>query len=252
MTDDEKELMSALASGAAEGLSKKVPPIYDDLLKPSTQLLGKGLAGLIKVALTPISATVWGYDKIAEWLVPELESRLVEVLPENIAQPSLNLIGPAIESLKFLSDEQELKEMFANLIASSLNSEVRKLVHPGFVETLKNLSGHDARLLKYIYTSQALIWMEIIYSDDNEDTQFKCLTSVDPDNNSSDLMLLSINNFNRLGICIPYEKPLPEEIAILKRVPFIDAIFSRNGKIEFKANRCELTPYGRQFCEICI
>lgn len=252
MNEDEKEIISAFASGAVEGISKKIPPVYDDLLKPSTQLLGKGLAGLIKLALTPISLSVWGYERIAEWLVPELEKRLHDIPPDNIRQPKLNLIGPAIESLRFLSDEEELKAMFANLIASSLNSEFQNGVHPGFVETLKNLSGHDARLLKYIYTNQTLVWMEILYSDVYEDTQFKCLTNVDPDNSKTDLILLSINNFNRLGICIPYEKPLPEEIAMLKREPFIRDIFSRSGTIEFKANRCELTPYGKQFCDICI
>lgn len=47
-------------------LAKQLPVenIYNDLAHPALSTVGQGLQGITKLALTPISALVWGYDKI--------------------------------------------------------------------------------------------------------------------------------------------------------------------------------------------
>lgn len=62
-------------------IAKQLPikDIYDDLVHPALSTVGMGLQDATKIALAPISALVWGYDKIAEYLniaIPVLISLL--------------------------------------------------------------------------------------------------------------------------------------------------------------------------------
>ena len=57
-------------------IAKQLPvkDIYNDLAHPTLSTVGQGLQGVTKLALAPISALVWGYDKIADYLdvaIPE-------------------------------------------------------------------------------------------------------------------------------------------------------------------------------------
>ena len=57
-------------------IAKQIPvkEIYQDLFQPTLSTLGKTLQGATRVALAPISAMIWGYDKIANYLdvaIPE-------------------------------------------------------------------------------------------------------------------------------------------------------------------------------------
>lgn len=154
MNEEFNETLASGAKGAAEGFAKgiaeKIPPVYNDLLQPGAQALGKGIGGAIRIALLPISGTIWGIDKISEWLEPKLARKLGNVDINDIVTPKGSIVGPAIEAVKFLSSEDELREMFAQLIATSLNKNQADLAHPGFVEIIKNLSTADALVLKYI------------------------------------------------------------------------------------------------------
>lgn len=72
-------------------IAKQLPvkDIYNDLAHPTLSTVGLGLQGVTKLALAPISALVWGYDKIADYLnvaIPEyFEKRKIE--KEKIISP---------------------------------------------------------------------------------------------------------------------------------------------------------------------
>nr|DAV44380.1 MAG TPA: protein of unknown function (DUF4393) [Caudoviricetes sp.] len=50
-------------------------------------------------------------------------------IPENQVQdPKMSIVGPALEASKYYFDEKEIRNMFANLIASSMDSTYNGLV----------------------------------------------------------------------------------------------------------------------------
>ena len=51
-------------------IAKQLPikDIYQDLAHPALSEVGQALQGATRVALAPITALVWGYDKIAGYL----------------------------------------------------------------------------------------------------------------------------------------------------------------------------------------
>ncbi|MBS9839427.1 DUF4393 domain-containing protein [Vibrio alginolyticus] len=140
---------------AVTGLAKAIP-VYEDALQPAAKEIGKALgtvAKTVNVALAPVSALVWGYDKIKDFVDTKVSEKLSNVKDEDIVSPPPNVAGPALESLKYTGSIEELKELYANLIASSMDKNTTHKAHPSFVEIIKQLSSDEAKLLVYFASS---------------------------------------------------------------------------------------------------
>ena len=76
----------------------------------------------------------------------------IEKIPEeNIQEPKMSVVGPALEASKFYIEEDEIRRMFAKLIASSMDKTQSINIHPSFVEIIKVLSPLDAQNLYSLY-----------------------------------------------------------------------------------------------------
>ena len=124
----------------------KAVPIYEDAIQPLAKETGKALGTLgkaVNVALAPISLVVWGYDQIKDFLENKVTEKLENVPEDRITTPPPNVVGPAVEALKFTGQDPTLQDMFANLIANSLDSKTILEAHPSFVYMIKSLSSDD-------------------------------------------------------------------------------------------------------------
>ena len=120
---------------AATGLLKAAP-IYDDAIQPAAKEIGKSLetvAKAVNVALSPVSALVWGYDQIEEFVSTNVAEKLKKIPNERIITPDIMIAGPTLEALRYAGHKETLREMYANLLATSLDSEVATFAHPSFV-----------------------------------------------------------------------------------------------------------------------
>ncbi len=119
-------------------------------LLPVAKETGKALGTLgkaINAALLPVSYLVWRIDQVAEWLMPSLEEKLKNVPPERVVTPKANVAGPIIEAMRFAADEPELREMFANLLATAMDSETARNAHPAFVEFIRQMTPDEAMIV---------------------------------------------------------------------------------------------------------
>lgn len=138
---------------AVTELVKEVP-IYEDALQPAAKELGKSLeiaAKAINVALGPIRGLIWGFDQIEEFISTKVAEKLQRVPIENIITPNINIAGPTLEALRFAGQEEVLKEMYANLLASSMDSSTVEDAHPAFVKIIKELSPEEAKVVKFLF-----------------------------------------------------------------------------------------------------
>ncbi|MCD8872320.1 DUF4393 domain-containing protein [Staphylococcus gallinarum] len=120
---------------------------------------------------------------------------------ENLQEPQISLLGPALEASKFYIEEESLSKMFAKLIASSMDNRKDYVTHHSFVEIIKQFSPNDAILLKHLS-----------YNPVHPAAKFKAVINKDSDAiNLSDSLIkdspldihsteLSINNLVRLGL----------------------------------------------------
>src|SRR3990167_5011739 len=84
---------------AVTGVAKAVP-VYQDIVQPAAQELGKAIqtvAKIVHIALAPVSALVWGYDQLKDFVSTKVADCLKNVPPENIVTPKPNVAGPALE-----------------------------------------------------------------------------------------------------------------------------------------------------------
>lgn len=145
------------AADAVAGVAKAVP-VYQDVVQPAAQEIGKALqtvAKTVHIALAPVSALVWGYDQIREFVSSKVAERLANVPPEDIVTPKPNVAGPALESLRYTGHEPSLSDMYANLLAASMDKKTAQGAHPAFVEIIRQLTPDEAKLVGLFVTGMA-------------------------------------------------------------------------------------------------
>lgn len=177
-------------------------------------------------------------------------------VPENrIVQPPANIEAPTALHYMLLGDGDEvaeLREMFENLLASSMDRETAASAHPAFVSMISQLTPDEARILKSI---------------DRDDYAFVNVYELDPGGSRRTLdsrTLLGIgigidkarqqqyiSNLDRLGI-LRFSTRSSSDIDGHKRlVAAIEAEFSSR-HVSSSNDSIGLTPLGRQFLNTCV
>lgn len=147
--EEDKQIIDA---AKALGLGELVPEVYRDMLQPAARQIGDGLATIakaVKISLAPLEAGIWGYEQIREWLSIRVTRILADRKATKVAKPPLSIAGPLVFQLIFAKDEPELRELYASLLASAMDSNETS-AHPSFVSIIQQLTSDEARVLKYI------------------------------------------------------------------------------------------------------
>jgi len=85
----------------------------------------------------------YSLDKTKE----KLYQKLNNVPSEKIVPPPVHIAAPAFQAACYAADCDQLHNMFADLLASAMNADKQKLVHPAFIEIIKQLSPDEARII---------------------------------------------------------------------------------------------------------
>lgn len=248
-------------------LSKAVP-IYEDAVQPLAKETGKALGTLgkaVNVALAPISLVVWGYDQMKDFLENKVTEKLEHVPADRIITPPPNVAGPAIEALKFTGHDETLQDMFANLIANSLDSKTVVEAHPSFVDIIKNLSPDEGLILKVFASAQQFPVIDVKLKNKKErgyNILHRNVTTLGSVANCNHQQLTEnyLDNLCRLGILeIPSGLHLTAKNAydVIINAPTIkqlQAQFEGNEHhiIDFDKKVIRVTGIGRQFINACV
>jgi hypothetical protein len=77
----------------------------------------------------------------------KLENEISKIPFGDKIEPKLSIAGPALEASKFFIEEECLQNMFAKLLANSMNKNMSQYIQTSFVEIIKQMSPQDARNL---------------------------------------------------------------------------------------------------------
>lgn len=147
----------------------------------------------------------------------ELINEVNIIEPENIQPPKTSIVGPALEASKYYMDEGEIRQMFARLIATSMDKTRSHKAHHAFVEIIKMLSPLDAKNLYYLHTlKDETICNRIIMIDGKG--EYKILNRHvwlgNPENPNRESQQVSLENLARLGlVTITYDSWSSDENA---------------------------------------
>lgn len=144
---------------AKELVAQTAGKVYDDLAHPTVEATGQ----IISFVPRTIRVVLGKWEKWilnGEYAIKETEKLLADKLkniPEDkIVEPEPYVAVPALQQLSYSLDSEELRDLYANLLASSMNADEKSKVHPAFVDIIKQLVPDEAKLLKY-FSKQAVI-----------------------------------------------------------------------------------------------
>lgn len=212
-------------------------------------------------------------DNIAE--------EISKIKPDKVHEPSLNIMGPALEASKYYIGTEEMRSMFSKLLASSMNEEKDLVLHNSFVEIIKQLSPVDAINLDIMNKVTTAPIAEIRVSSINGSGYQVAHTNFFPANSkttNTNVVSASLDNLQRLGIVsISYDKSITTRNGInpyddIEKNPILEMLnlgFEKTKEIStsqiswikkyqdfdkayIQKGIVELTQFGRNFCSICI
>jgi len=259
MEDEIKDIM-------VESTTKVVTQAYEDIAHPILKSIGNIVSlpfKAIDAALTPIKKWVdkrnFNYEETKKILAQKLEN----IEEDKIVEPEAYVAVPALQQLSYSYDSVDLRNMYANLLASSMVESTKFSVHPSFVDIIKQLSPLDARALNILYTPQYITVINIsahyIKIDSYKELYNNYsleLAEIYRDNLEQSSSLL---NLERLGIIqIDYERTVSPK----SRYDIYDDSFIVNRakerykddkevEIDIKQGLIRLTDFGLSFCMTC-
>lgn len=243
--------------------------VYTDGVKPVVKPTGE-LVGLvpraIKAALSPIEKWILRREYNVEETKKILEKKLENVPPELIEEPEPHIAVPAIQYISYCMDNDELRDMYANLLANSMNKVTKNGVHPSFVEIIKQLSPDEARIMKdfKLVDTQPTLSLRaekdfgegIIYLKSYSKVGYLANCEKPDDipkyfDNLKRLGLIEVHNNHYLT-----EDSIYEDLESTKYIqmmkahnPYVSQGFT---KVETIRGYVELSEFGKSFCNICI
>lgn len=138
---------------AIDEVTKLAPKVYDDLVQPSSQIIGETAGRTVKALLAPVRGMLWGWERIEDVVTKGVEERLKNVPEENRKAPEPEIAVPVMQALTYTAQNETLREMYLNLLANAMDIGFDKVVHPSFVEIIKQMNSLDAKVFEKLSQS---------------------------------------------------------------------------------------------------
>lgn len=130
--------------------------IYDDGFHPTVCETGKLLGRIpraINAAFSSIDCWIIKRENRVTETMKLLEENLQNSDPEKIIPPESYVAVPAIQAISYSMDSDDLRKLYATLLTKSIYADTKNLVHPAYVEVIKNLSPLDCQIFDEIMSS---------------------------------------------------------------------------------------------------
>ena len=185
----------------------------------------------------------------------------VDQIPiENFQEPRLKILGPALDASRYYIEEEELRMMFAKIIASSLDNRKNNIVHSSFVEIIKQLDVLDAKLLSYFkknhYGPQTSIPVMKVETDLHYGkVTILQLVYLSQEFENFQQNAISLTNLERLGI-ITFKKDRfitdDSVYSFIRNSGTITHLLMSHPEMELGKYCFSITDFGQSFIEACV
>jgi hypothetical protein len=233
--------------GWEEELAKKVPveQAYDDVASPAAKQVGSALESTVKAArwlLAPIDYLAAQNDRYQKYL-----ERISEKVPEeNLIEGHPQIVGPALDGLKYIHPDSIISELFLNLLARAIDKERVNEAHPAFTHIINQLSPDEAVVIfhlskrSYEYLTFAKFQTETNTFSPREvvSNKFPIENLVSPENYS-----FYIDHLHSLNLAGIWQQGNPD--------PTFDEHSKKQNGVKINSI-AQLTPFGQLFAQACM
>lgn len=249
-----------------EDLPDCIDKPVEKALTPVAENIGKTFSDIWFLAMGGISQYAEKkrvkYAVELEKLKKSLEEKIEAIPPENRVEPNTQNVCQALEDAKYCTENEEIREMFANLIASTMNSQTSSSVHPSFSVILKQMTSSDANFFrlfsrdsKIAICSYRIKYKSGGYSSLLEKVYLKNENSSLDEANSNALILSVLERLGLIRLSLS-ESLIKEGIYQVYENSVILQDFKRlynsnEESVEIKTGTAQLTAIGHSLLEIC-
>lgn len=254
---------------------------YDDLLHPAAAAVGQTISlpfRAVNVLLSPLQKWVLQGEGRIEEMSRLVSEELKNVPQEKLTEPDPYVAVPAMQAFSYSMDCDELKRMYAKLLAKAIHVDEKNSVHPSYVEIIKQMSPLDAKMLKFICKKQGSIAMCNVRWQKKSPQMwqvlpnFRCPTLghdcyshfffVSEDDCSPEEITVSFENLARLSL-IEIEDDAylePKHYQGLNGIDFASSLKEKISSLPKCDERelalvpgfCKMTAFGKSFANICL
>lgn len=239
----------------------------ESLFNPTAQAVGQGVGGVASFISIPFR----GLGLWSENVIDKMEKKIVEKnqeIPEgNRDFSKFQQTAKAIDDAKYSLGEEELQDLFTNLISSTLDNRKNTNIHPSFSSILKEFTSLDATIFKKIYIDMRVpvVSLYIHEKDTSHGVDIVKNKMLFEDSNLSEPIVL--NSLSRLGLIdiktdrflvAPIYEQRYDEFAVSELYKEVERSLpvESHGKllteIQYKKGHIALTDIGKKFGDIII
>lgn len=249
-------------------LSEPLADSLKNITEKPTQNMGKTLADIWYLVFGRFSHAAdlqrlkYSYD--LENFRHELEEKVAQIPSEKQTEPDFQIVAPALDSAKYCVLHKELRDLFANLISSSLNKDYCKYVHPSFSGIIQQMTPLDAKNI-VLFSRKSyypICNYRVHYKDGSFDDYYKNIFVSNVNELDLTLQSVSMSSLERLGLIkidfsikVDPEKYDPFEYTSLYtslKENILNHILPKAIDLEIIKGTVELTPYGELFIKSCV
>ncbi len=257
MSEIEKEILDQTKGVAVE--------VYKDALRPVVKPIGELLGFLprtIKLAFSGWEKWLINGEESLRLTAEAIKEKVKRIPEDKLVEPEPYVAIPAIQQISYCQNSEELRDLYANLLTSSMNTDKKWQVHPSFVDIVKQLNPDEAKYLKSLPPMTVVIHplIDVAFSFGNNGghpiisnfTDYHINVLEHPEN-----ICAYIDNLVRLNLIeIPSGQWLndPEKYKQLEKHPMIQNPVKGNEKVQisyqYKHKLFRLTNFGLNFVNV--
>lgn len=193
------------------------------------------------------------------------EERLKHIPPENIVSPSPRIAVPTLQNAS-ITEEKEIRALYANLLVNSMDKIMKNGIHPSFVQIVNQLCPDEAKILNYFYEKKTVPIITLRAGNDRgEGTDVvKDFSNVGEIARCEKPLYIKMyfDNLIRLGLVDTHPlsslvkkelyEPLKSHPYILSVSQDIERHKGEYSKPQFEEGFLTLSAFGQEFCEKCV
>lgn len=255
--------------------NETIDKIYDDGFHPIVAETGKiigRIPRLINAAFSPLDCWLTEREYHVEQTKRLIEEKLKNADPEKIVPPEPYVAVPAIQAISYSMNSDELRALYANLLAKSIYADTKESVHPAFVDIIRQFSPNDAQVFNEFVEYKGPIpsaTLTLVMKKNKERTfgeiprikvSFDTIADISLPNIPEVQKRISFDNLQRLGLILEKEIALDGKdtysfvnssetyanaLQEFEKTPNVD-------RIDIFKKCFYVTDLGRQFSSICL
>ena len=239
----------------------------DALAKPIAESVGNAgkdvLEGIFHLLFDPVRRFNIQRNYDLEKFQESLRETINDIPKENRDDSKINLTIKAIEDLRYQLNEEQIRDMFAALITSTLDNRKNNRVLPVFSTIISNMTPNQAVLLKHIYFNLLVAPFIRLYAGEAGDISQRALGPTllivgDSCYANYDLHLSSLEYANLIEHIIGAQLSADEfqhryelgEEQLVNMFKNSGATLDENEELRWERSYYVLTPIGKALCDI--